>query len=355
MQFVCAIEKLACLESGDVDTSSLVLVVNDLDVAFAAHENRTLRVDLIGDEIQDALNLPLEHAGRRNSTSLFNNHGHGDAFVQETKLSLGRLGVSRVQIDTSVKDSTVNISNHGSNITGSVGLAAALEFFYSLLDRIVPVTRIPFVTRVNLLPSVLGEDHLFASVHKLTNSAIEAETVYVTALESENQFYCRTVGDVTSTDAISTRSEKIIDRTIATRLGLVDTKDGTHTDVAVNVTGTIEGVEGDTKLSTLTRRNDDRFFVFFRHENRAHATVNKSVDHHIIRKNIQLLLVVSRRVDLAGQTVQLGHASTLDRRSNELTRSGNGVEQDDEIVIMRVGHHETAQRFGIRVKLVRHG
>ena len=80
---------------------------------------------------------------------------------------------------------------------------------------------------------------------------------------------------------------------------------------------------------------------------RADTTMDESVDHHVVGKNIQLLLVVSSTVDFSSQTVQLGNTSTLHGRRNELARRGNGIEQNHKIVIMRVGHDKAAQGFGI--------
>lgn len=96
-------------KSRNVESRLLVLVENDLNIALATHDDRALGVNVIWHKVNDILNLPLKHTSRCDSSSLFNDHSHWDTFIQQTKLSLGRLRVGRVEVDTSVKDGTVDI------------------------------------------------------------------------------------------------------------------------------------------------------------------------------------------------------------------------------------------------------
>mmetsp|Transcript_34142 Transcript_34142/g.68828 ORF Transcript_34142/g.68828 Transcript_34142/m.68828 type:complete len:216 (-) Transcript_34142:581-1228(-) len=178
---------IKCLQIRSIDTSSLVLIVHNLNIALAAHDDGTLAVDGIRNNVEDSLDLAIEHTSRRNATSLLSNHSHGNALVQTTELSFWRLVVSGVEEDTSVQKSTVDIGNHGTDVTRRVGLGSLLEDGNGLLDGFVPVVVVTLVTGEDGLAAIGGELHVDASVDELTDGGIEAETVDSATLEGEDK------------------------------------------------------------------------------------------------------------------------------------------------------------------------
>mmetsp|Transcript_6423 Transcript_6423/g.18943 ORF Transcript_6423/g.18943 Transcript_6423/m.18943 type:complete len:334 (-) Transcript_6423:12-1013(-) len=312
-------------------------------------------MDLIGDQVNDILDLALEHSGGGNASGLFDDHGHRNSFVEQTELSLWRFLVGGVEVDASVQDGSVDVGDHGSDVAGGVRLGAVLEDLDGLLDWRVPVRGVSLVGGVDRLATVLREDHLFAGVHEFTDGAVEAESVNVAALEGEDHLDGRTVRHVPGAQAAAAGSQQIVDGAVAAGLLLVDAEDGADADVAVDVGTSVEGIERDAEFARLAGRDDDGLLVLLGHQHAAHARIDQRVDHHIVRQDIQLLLIVAGAVDLACQTVQLGNSSTLHGGRDELARCGNGIHQDHQIVIMGGCHDKTIQRFGVAVKFVGHG
>ena len=76
------------LKRGNVDSCCGVLVVDNLDISLAPHDDGTLGVDGVRDKLDDPLNLSFEHTSGRDPTSLFNNHSHWNTFVEKTELTL---------------------------------------------------------------------------------------------------------------------------------------------------------------------------------------------------------------------------------------------------------------------------
>jgi hypothetical protein len=335
------------LELRGLNTSSLVLIVNNLNVAFAAHNNWALAVDGIWNDVKDALDLAFEHTRGGDSTSLLGDHGHGDSLVQTAELALGGLIVRRVKENASVEESAVDIGNHRTDVTGGVGLGSLLEDGNGLLDGLVPVIVITFVARKNGLASVLGELHVDTSVHELTDGGVEAEAVNSATLEGEDKLDGRTVDTVSGADTLRTRTEKIIDGSLGSLLLLEDTENGTDRNVAVNVTGSIEGVEGDAVLTGLLLGDDDGILLLLRNEHGANSRVDESVDHHVIGHDVELLLIIAGAIYLTSKAIELRNACPLDSRGNKLAGSSDGVEKDHKLVIMSVGHDEPVEGRGV--------
>mmetsp|Transcript_16287 Transcript_16287/g.22699 ORF Transcript_16287/g.22699 Transcript_16287/m.22699 type:complete len:230 (+) Transcript_16287:534-1223(+) len=215
---------------------------------------------------------------------------------------------------------------------------------------------VTLIGRINLLSSILGEEHLRPGVDEFTNGGVEAETVDLAALEGEDHLDSRTVGDVSSTDTISTRTKQIISSPITTRFLFVDTEDGTNTHITVNVTGSIKRIKCNAEFTGTSRGDNDRFFLFFGNKDTAHTRVDKGIDHHIISQNIKFLLVITSRIHLTSQTVKTGNTSTLDSSSNELTRSTNGIHKNNQVMVMTLFHNKPIQGFSIGIKhFGRHG
>mmetsp|Transcript_4918 Transcript_4918/g.7454 ORF Transcript_4918/g.7454 Transcript_4918/m.7454 type:complete len:230 (-) Transcript_4918:70-759(-) len=215
---------------------------------------------------------------------------------------------------------------------------------------------VTLIGRVNFLSSVLREKHIRPGVDEFTNGRVKAETMDTSTSEGEDHLDSRTVSNVSSTDTIGTRTEQIIRSSITTRFLFVDTEDGTNTYVTVDVTGTVKGIKGNTEFTRTSGGDNDGFFLFFRNKDTAHTRVHKGIDHHIVRQNIEFLLVIPSRVHLTSQTVKTGNTSTLDSRSNELTRSTNGIHKNNQVMVMTLSHDKPIQGFRIGIKhFGRHG
>lgn len=116
---------------------------------------------------------------------------------------------------------------------------------------------------------------------------------------------------------------------------------------AINIARPIQWIKRHTKLARPSRGHHNRFFILFRHQHTTHPRILEGIDHHIIAQYIQLLLVIPRRVDISRQTIEFGNSGPLDSGRDEFTRGGNRVQENDEIMIVRAGHDETAQCFGV--------
>lgn len=335
------------LELRGLNTSSLVLIVNDLNITLATHDNGALAMDGIRNNVKDSLDLALKHACRGNAASLLGNHGHGNALVQTAKLALGGLIVGRVEENASVEEGAVDIGNHRTDVAGRVRLGTLLEDGNGLFDGLVPVVGVALVACKDGLAAILGELHVDTSVDELTNGGVEAEPMDSAALEGEDKLDGRTVDTVTSADAFSPRPEKIIDGSLGSFLLFENTENGTDRDVAVNVTGSVERIEGDAELASLLLGDDDGLLLLFRNEDGANSRVDKGVDHHVIGHNVELLLVVAGTVHLTCKAIELSNTCPLHGRGNELAGGTDSVEKDHKLVITSVGHYEPIEGRGV--------
>lgn len=198
---VAAANGMIHLQSRGINSVLLVLVKDDLNVSLSTHDDGALSVNGIWHQVDHILDLSLKQTGGRDSTSLLDDHCHGDSFVQQSKLSLGGLVVGGVQVDSSVKDGAVNVGNHGSDISGSIWLFASLERFNGILDGLVPVDGVTLVGGVNSLTAIFWENHLVTGVDELSDGTVQAESVNVTTLEGEDHFDSTGVCNVSSADA----------------------------------------------------------------------------------------------------------------------------------------------------------
>jgi hypothetical protein len=163
---------------------------------------------------------------------------------------------------------------------------------------------------------------------ELPDRRVQAESMNVTATEGEDELNSRAVCNVSGANAVGTRAKNVGYGTIASRFPLVDAEDGSDAYVAINVAGAVKGIESNTELALLPWRDNDRLFVFLRNKNTADSGIDESVDHHVVRKYIELLLLVTGGVNFAGQTIELRYTGSLDCRCDELAGCGNGIQQD---------------------------
>merc|ERR1719343_59628 len=124
-----------------------------------------------------------------------------------SKFSIRRFVICRVQVNTSVKDGTMNIGNHRSYITCSVWVCGVFEVFNYITDWFIPVDFITLVTRIYSFASILRENHVWSGKHELSNGRIKTESVNVTSLEGKYKLYGRTVCYVTCAYTFSSRAK----------------------------------------------------------------------------------------------------------------------------------------------------
>lgn len=226
-------------------------------------------MDFFRDEIQHTLNLALVHAGRRDTPGLFNNHGHGNAFVQETEFALFGFGVGGVQVDTTVENGTVDIGDHGADVTRGVGFVAGFEAFDCGFDGLqvvlqllllllvvrmscvvnnnsnqtylIPLVGIPLITGIDFLAPILWKGHFLTRMHKLSNRLIETEPMHSLAAKGKDEFDGRTVSDVTGTNTFGATAQQVIRCAVRARFAFVDRENGTDRNVCGGVEQSWEG------------------------------------------------------------------------------------------------------------------
>lgn len=102
----------------------LVKALQILDVLARPEEDGQPLMDPRRLDVQD----PLRPRGRAPS-GLFAEEGHGEGLVQDPELSVLRLGITGVTKDSSVQQGSVDVGNHGSDVSGRVGGFVILGVF----------------------------------------------------------------------------------------------------------------------------------------------------------------------------------------------------------------------------------
>jgi hypothetical protein len=125
----------------------LVKVDDILHVLLGTQEDRQPLVDARWLDVQDPLGT-----GRGETTGLFCEVRHGEGFVEDSQLAVRALLVAWVTKDTSVEQRSVNIGNHGTNVSCAVWLAVCgvLDAVEVLLCWLVEVERVSLVEGVDL-------------------------------------------------------------------------------------------------------------------------------------------------------------------------------------------------------------
>lgn len=153
-----------------------------LDIVPRAEEN--------GHTLVDFLWLNVEHtllAGRCDTSGLLDKEGHRETFVQETQLTILRLLVIRIRKNATVEQRAVNVSNHGTNVTGRVWLLRwlrELDRFQVLEHWFVVVRAVALVDRVNL--AARGDLNVRVGENEFTDRVIKSEAINTVAGREHN-------------------------------------------------------------------------------------------------------------------------------------------------------------------------
>ena len=120
-----------------------------LNILLGSEEDRRPSMNGLGLDIQHSL-----ATGRRTTTSLLNQEGHGEALVQDAELSVLGLAVGGVTEDASVEHCAVDISNHRTDITSRVGrllgVRGELERVEVLCAGTIPVLGVTLIDGIDL-------------------------------------------------------------------------------------------------------------------------------------------------------------------------------------------------------------
>merc|ERR1719469_847414 len=150
-------------------TLSLLLIQrkHGIDVTSSAHNDGTAIMNVLGNDLHDASDFALEHTRGGDTTGLLRDHSHREALVEHAQLAFGRLLVRRVQEDASVQERTMYVRNHGSDIARCISIILAR--LDEVNDGLIPLQRIPFVARENLLATLwISDDELScSSIHTI--------------------------------------------------------------------------------------------------------------------------------------------------------------------------------------------
>mmetsp|Transcript_11266 Transcript_11266/g.24905 ORF Transcript_11266/g.24905 Transcript_11266/m.24905 type:complete len:257 (-) Transcript_11266:406-1176(-) len=234
-----------------------------LHVSRASHDDRAPCMNVVRYNVQHPLNLAFKHPCGRNSSGLFGNHGHGESLVQHTQLALLGLLIRGVVENSSVKQSAVDICDHRSNIPS--GVALILHLSSVLLDSVIPVQRIAFVTRVNLLASILGKLHV-ANQDELTDGGIQSIPPHALA-PCDHQLTGPTIHRVARSDNVCPWSQNVSHFTNAFGSpSLVNSKDSSHGNIAIDVGRTVQRVKSDAIWARHGLLYQDRLIIFFTHK-----------------------------------------------------------------------------------------
>lgn len=172
--------------------------------------------------------------------TLLEDHGHRATLVQDTQLALGSLAVRRVGEDATVEQSPVCVCNHGTDVTGRVGLLAVLDGVDPLLGGGIPVLAVALVARVD--GALLGHPHVRVSQDELAERVVHGEAVDGAALHGHDELGGGAVHGETGGNELGAGEEEVLLLALSVVGESVDTEDGADGDTSVQVAGAVNGV-----------------------------------------------------------------------------------------------------------------
>jgi hypothetical protein len=117
-------------------------------------------------------------------------------------------------------------------------------------------------------------------VNPSISPARKANTISTAKLYPQPNCTVCHVHDVSSTDALSSRTKEVIHLTNFALLN--HAKNGNKADIAVNVAGSIEGIKGNAALLLPTRFHNDGVLIFLRNKDGADTRAFQDIDHFVV-------------------------------------------------------------------------
>ena len=149
-------------------------IKNFLNGILGSHNNRDTLVDVFRGDFHNTF-----LSGRRKSSSLFHDEGHRGSLIQQSKLSVGVFRVSWVSENSSVQEGTVDVANHGSNVSAGESLSAGSSSLTpsgdDILKRLVPLVEVSFVHGVDT--AVLRDLDIRLRKNEFSEGLVKSEDV----------------------------------------------------------------------------------------------------------------------------------------------------------------------------------
>lgn len=240
--------------------------------------------------------------GSHPSTYLFGEECHWESLVQHSQLSRLGLLVVRVSKDTTVKEGSVDISNHGTDVSSRVGLGTLalreLDAVQILEDRLVVIHAVAFVDRVDLATARQSD----VGVGKDEFADLVVQSIAVDAVTCcQDQVGRRTVHAVSRGHHLASWTQDVLQSALRAVLDEVDTEDSTDVDTGINVARAVQWIKHNAVFafgrlecgSFLLLADEDSFIVLLRNQNCGLARSSQRVDHDLVGKDIKLLLVLA--------------------------------------------------------------
>ncbi len=328
----------------------IVLLVERLDLSDhvrRSEPDRSTLVQGLGLKIEDALG-----ASGSTATGLLDQEGHGVALIEETKLAAGVVGVRGVCKDATIENSTVNVGDHGANVTSTVLATTFLLYVFTCGG--IPLGGVALVDGVDL--TLARNAHVTVGENELADGGIQGEAMH-TETSRHDDGGGGTVKRVASGKKLVAGTKEIAHGCGLGGLGvlLVNAPNATNTDVAVNVGRTIQGVE-DNGITTLGVVNNNGTVLLLATNNVDFVRESAAVDKDIVGKHIELLLLITGRVLTASNAVKVGDTGLMSRASNNLHCKLNRLQEHSKVTsgvgeLLLLLKEETSQRNGVAVTL----
>ena len=338
----------------------LVVHVNDLlNLALGTEEDTTLVVDGLGANFHEAL-----HARVHGETAcILKDHGHGGTLVQDAQLTLGALLVSRVGKDTTVQQGAVGVSDHGADVSSTVGLATVCGSLQTVKVRIAPVIPVHAVTLVDGVNGArFGKLHVGMSKDELAQRVLESEAVDATAAHGDDQLRGSAVHGEAGGDKFrsgETQNLRADLLALTNRLlgELEDTEDGADGDTRVEVGGAVDGITDHSVPGIGVLIEGDHLLFFLGDDEAALAGAAHGGDEDVIADHVELLLVITGCVGGTGQAGQVDQRSPTDVVCDGLEGELQSVAEECEVtrglgVLGLLFREEAGERDNVQVHVL---
>lgn len=330
-----------------------------MDLVTRTQEDTTLVVNVLGNNLHQTLHARVD----RETASVLEKHGHRRALVQNTKLTLGTLGVGRVSEDTTVKKGSVSVSNHATNVTGAVRLAVTLGVLQAVEVFVAPLVPVLGVTLVNRVDGAGGRKlHVGVGQDKLAQRVLQGETIDTAAAHGDDQLGGGTVHGESRGNQAGTGVKQVLGANgLAGTKDLIgqleDTEDSTDGDTSVQVGRTVDRVadHGVTGIGVLVEL--DHLLLFLGNDDAALARAPHGGNKDIIANYIKLFLVITSSVGGTCQTSQVDQGSASDIVGDRFEGELQGVAQQGEVtrglgVLALFFSEETGESHNIGVDIL---